>query len=105
MKPKLLNRRRFLAASGPALAAVPLSAAERPPVALPTSGIIDCQSHLFFPGVLDLMRKRKADPVVYDKDGTTYLRMGSWLRKVPPVYLDVTRSSRRWMQRASQSRC
>lgn len=36
-----------------------------------------------------ISRKRKADPVVYDKDGTTYLRMGSWLGKVPPVYLDV----------------
>jgi predicted TIM-barrel fold metal-dependent hydrolase len=51
--------------------------------------IVDCQSHLFFPEVLDMMRKRKSDPVVYDKDGTTFLKMGDWLRKVPPMYLDV----------------
>ena len=42
-----------------------------------TSGIIDCQSHLFFPEVLDLMRKRKSDPGVYDRDGTTFLKMGT----------------------------
>ncbi len=51
--------------------------------------IVDCQSHLFFPEVLGMMRKRAADPLVYDKDGTTYLKMGDWLRKVPPFYLDV----------------
>lgn len=51
--------------------------------------IVDCQSHLFFPEVLDMMRKRSAEPLVYDKDGMTYLKMGDWLRKVPPFYLDV----------------
>jgi predicted TIM-barrel fold metal-dependent hydrolase len=51
--------------------------------------IVDCQSHLFFPEVLDMMRKRKSDPVVYDKDGATFLKMGDWLRKVPPMYLDI----------------
>lgn len=51
--------------------------------------IVDCQSHLFFPEVLDMMRKRTSDPLVYDKDGTTYLKMGDWVRKVPPFYLDV----------------
>lgn len=51
--------------------------------------IVDCQSHLFFPEVLDMMRKRGTEPLVYDKDGTTYLKMGDWLRKVPPFYLDV----------------
>jgi predicted TIM-barrel fold metal-dependent hydrolase len=54
-----------------------------------TSGIVDCQSHLFFPEVIELMRKRKTDPLVYDRDGTTYLKMGDWLRKVPPQYLSV----------------
>lgn len=54
-----------------------------------TSGIIDCQSHLFFPEVLELMRRRKTDPLVYIQDGTTYLKMGDWLRKVPPAYLSV----------------
>ena len=81
------SRRQFLS-TGTALAALPhaVSAAETHPA--PT-GIIDCQSHLFFPAVLDLMRRRKADPLVYDKDGTTFLKMGDWLRKVPPPYTGV----------------
>ena len=36
-----------------------------------------------------MMRKRKTEPLVYDKDGTTFLKMGDWLRKMPPLYLDV----------------
>jgi predicted TIM-barrel fold metal-dependent hydrolase len=81
------SRRQFLAA-GSALAMLPnaLSAAETRPA--PT-GLIDCQSHLFFPEVLDMMRQRKVEPLVYDQDGTTYLKMGDWLRKVPPSYVSV----------------
>ena len=85
-----LNRRRFLAASGtgPILSAVATRGAQSD--ASPAArDIIDCQSHLFFPAVLERMRKRSADPVVYEKDGTTWLRMGDWLRKVPPSYLSV----------------
>ncbi len=84
-----ITRRSFIGAtitgSSALAAATPLltSAATIP------SGLIDCQSHLFFPEVLEMMRKRKADPVVYEKDGTTYLKMGDWLRKIPPFYLDV----------------
>lgn len=52
-------------------------------------GLIDCQSHLFFKEVLAMMRNRRQDPIVYDKDGTTYLKMGSWLRKIPASYLDI----------------
>lgn len=36
-----------------------------------------------------MMRGRKTEPLVFDKDGTVYLKMGDWLRKVPPFYLDV----------------
>ncbi|MDZ4288570.1 MAG: amidohydrolase family protein [Prosthecobacter sp.] len=50
---------------------------------------IDCQSHLFAPEMLALMEKRKTDPTVYTKEGVRYLKMGDWLRKVPPMYLDV----------------
>lgn len=89
MKSQRLNRRTFLAAAGSALAAVPLSAAQTEPAARLTRGLVDCQSHLFFPEVLDLMRRRKAEPLVYDKDGTTFLKMGDWLRKVPPPYVSV----------------
>ncbi|MFM7103531.1 MAG: amidohydrolase family protein [Verrucomicrobiota bacterium] len=35
------------------------------------------------------MRRRSADPLVYDRDGITYLKMGDWLRKVPPAYVSV----------------
>ncbi len=75
-----MNRRRFLSATvaGSAVAA-----------AAPPSGIIDCQSHLFFPEVLDMMRKRQVEPLVYDEKSTVFLKMGDWLRKVPPFYLDV----------------
>ncbi|HCN27326.1 MAG TPA: hypothetical protein DIT64_00750 [Verrucomicrobiales bacterium] len=51
--------------------------------------IVDCQSHLFFPEVLDMMRKRTTEPRVYDEDGTVFLKMGDWLRKVPPHYTSV----------------
>lgn len=78
------TRRDFFKASG--LATAFSSAAAQ---AEERRGIIDCQSHLFFPEVLQMMRGRKADPLVYDKDGTTFLKMGNWLRKVPPFYLDV----------------
>ncbi len=87
MEPKLLNRRTFLATvgAGSAMAAMPLDAAET----RMTTGLIDCQSHLFFPEVLELMRRRKTEPLVYDRDGITFLKMGDWLRKVPPAYVSV----------------
>src|SRR5262249_48879013 len=53
------------------------------------NGTIDCQSHLFFPEVIGMMRRRKAEPLVYEQAGTLYLKMGDWLRKVPPSYLDI----------------
>ena len=91
MKPQPLTRRRFLASTGAgsALAAMPLHAAEPAAATLMPRGLVDCQSHLFFPEVLDLMRRRKTDPLVYDKDGTTFLKMGDWLRKVPPAYTSL----------------
>ena len=76
-----MNRRHFISA---AVAGGAVASAAAPP-----TGIIDCQSHLFFPEVLDMMRKRKVEPLVYDDKGTVFLKMGDWLRKVPPFYLDV----------------
>jgi len=91
MNAQLVTRRRFFATAGAgsALASLPLVSAEKEPGARLTSGLVDCQSHLFFPEVLDLMRRRKTDPLVYERDGTTFLKMGDWLRKVPPPYLSV----------------
>lgn len=86
-----INRRHFLAATGTVstLGALPLANAQSGSAGRMTTGIVDCQSHLFFPEVIELMRKRKMDPRVFDRDGTTYLQMGDWLRKVPPQYLSV----------------
>jgi predicted TIM-barrel fold metal-dependent hydrolase len=87
----LLPRRDFLKAAG-WTAAVPAAASFLPPDAAAASGpasLVDCQSHLFFREALDAMRRRRDDPRVFDRDGTTFLQMGDWLRKVPPAYLDV----------------
>jgi aminocarboxymuconate-semialdehyde decarboxylase len=81
-----MRRRGFFKAAGLATA---LQATTAPTQTTGKPFIVDCQSHLFFPEVLEMMRKRKSDPMVYDKDGTTFLKMGDWLRKVPPFYLDV----------------
>ena len=81
-----LNRRQFLAA-GAGVATLPhadIFAAENNP---PTK--IDCQSHLFAPELIALMEKRTDDPSVFTKDGVRFLKMGDWLRKIPPLYLDV----------------
>ena len=89
MKPGRINRRQFVA--GGVTTGVALTSAIEgvSHAANQPSGLIDCQSHLFLPAMVDLMRQRKQDPRVYDDDGTTYLKMGGWLRKIPPGYLDV----------------
>jgi predicted TIM-barrel fold metal-dependent hydrolase len=81
-----IPRRDFFKAAGLVTA---LQASSAPAQLAAKPFIVDCQSHLFFPEVIDMMRKRKADPIVYDKEGTTFLKMGDWLRKVPPSYLDI----------------
>ena len=83
------SRRNFIA-TAPLMAAVPLAAAESKSTSRPApSGLIDCQSHLFLKPVVDMMRKRRDYPRVYDEGSTTFLKMGSWLRKIPPHYLSV----------------
>ncbi len=87
MKPSSINRRKFLATAGAALAPLPLRelrAAETPALFK-----IDCQSHLFAPELVTLMEKRTSDPTVFTKDGIRYVKMGDWLRKIPPAYFDV----------------
>src|SRR5438105_3616010 len=88
MKSKL-NRRTFLTASGAALGA--LAEDGRAWAATSGDGVlkIDCQSHLFAPEMVALMEKRTVDPVVFSKEGVRYLKMGDWLRKILPHYLDV----------------
>lgn len=91
MKSQPVTRRRFMATAGTgsAWAAMPLAGAERAAADRLASGLVDCQSHLFFPEVLDMMRKRQDEPLVYDEGGATFLKMGDWLRKVPPSYISV----------------
>jgi len=84
-----VNRRQFLAAS--AGTGVALSSALNPAAlaAGGPAGLIDCQSHLFSSEFVALMEKRATDPRVFTKEGVRYLQMGDWLRKIPPLYLDV----------------
>ena len=86
----LYNRRKFLAQTTLASAASALGVTTaRGASAVPPTGLIDCQSHLFCPELVTLMEKRKTDPSVFTKDGLRIIKMGDWLRKIPPHYLDV----------------
>ncbi len=84
--PPAIPRRHFLKAAG--LTTV-LNAAGAAAQTDAKPLVVDCQSHLFFPEVLDMMRRRQTDPLVYDRDGTVFLKMGDWLRKVPEHYTSV----------------
>lgn len=81
-----ISRRSFVATAGltATQATHGLTAAEPPP----PRDLIDCQSHLFCPALVELMEKRTADPRVFTRDGGRVIRMGDWLRKIPPLYLD-----------------
>ena len=92
------NRRRFLGATTSALAGAPLVAAAATSLAHAatlqqqdriTRGLVDCQSHLFFPEVIEVMRQRKTEPLVFDQNGVAMLKMGDWLRKIPADYTSV----------------
>jgi predicted TIM-barrel fold metal-dependent hydrolase len=65
-----------MTASGTALAALPVAAEAR----TSPQGIIDCQSHLFVPELLDYMTRRKEAPYIYTKDDRKYLVVGNWHR-------------------------
>lgn len=73
------NRREFLAGA----AATGMSAQAPRPVT------IDCQSHLFVPELIALMEKRKTSPYVYRKDGSTFVVVNKWVRRLMPKHLDV----------------
>lgn len=88
------NRRAFLAVTGASAipdstttvaAATALETASAPIL----HGLVDCQSHLFFPEVIQVMRSRKTDPLVIAQNGVPILKMGDWLRKIPATYTRV----------------
>ena len=90
------DRRKFLATATGALAAWPAltaieaaAASEDASAPVDKAYIFDCQSHLFCPDVVARMEQRTSDPHVFTRDGTRYVQMGDWLRKIPPHYLDV----------------
>ena len=98
------DRRTFMAAATgalatwPALSAIEAAGAAPAPTAQPTAApivndakpfVLDCQSHLFCPEVVAHMERRTSDPRVFIRDGTRFVQMGDWLRKIPPHYLDV----------------
>ncbi len=87
--PTTLSRREFLATAATAAALPALAAVGAEPAVVSTTGLVDCQSHLFFPEVFDLMRRRKTGPLVYVQDGTTFVKIGDWQMKVPLHFLDV----------------
>lgn len=89
--PTSLSRRDFIAAAmaASAVSALPGSAASTAPAVSTAGGRIDCQSHLFCPDVVTLMEGRTTDPTVYLQNGERIIKMGDWLRKIPPHYMDV----------------
>src|SRR4029453_10481341 len=81
--------RRTLHTAASVVPALPSSSSSEVVAEAGTPFKIDCQSHLFAPELIDLMSRRKSDPTVFIRDGVRYLKMGDWLRKIPPLYLDV----------------
>jgi len=87
-----IRRRTFLAAGGAFLAAGAKLQDET--AAAQTTGrakpfIMDCQSHVFVPDVVEMMKRRKTDPTVYEKDGHLWIKMGDWHRKLRPNHMNV----------------
>jgi predicted TIM-barrel fold metal-dependent hydrolase len=41
------------------------------------------------PDVVEFMKKRKSDPLVYEKDGFQWIKMGDWHRRILPKHMDV----------------
>ena len=78
MKTTPLTRRKFLVASGVALAAVPAALQRNEARAANTTAPfkIDCQSHLFCPELLSLLEKRKGSPYAYRKGADLYVAIG-----------------------------
>jgi predicted TIM-barrel fold metal-dependent hydrolase len=51
--------------------------------------IIDCQSHLHVPDVLEILERPDGDPRVYRRGGDRFVQMGDWHRRVFPRHCDV----------------
>jgi predicted TIM-barrel fold metal-dependent hydrolase len=82
-----MTRRGFISAAVAASAAP--AASLQAAVSTASTLRIDCQSHLFCPELVAFMERRKTDPTVFTRDGERIIKMGDWLRKIPPHYMDV----------------
>lgn len=95
-----VSRRQFLStssaiAAGSAItktrsvcAGEPAPQTQSPPSTLPPL-VVDCQSHVFIPEVIEIMQARNADPLVYEKDGDLWIKMGDWHRKLRPNHTNI----------------
>jgi predicted TIM-barrel fold metal-dependent hydrolase len=84
-----LSRRGFLSAAGGTFAVSRLHGQAKGPGGTKRATRVDCQSHLFVPEIVSLMKRRGTDPVVYQKDGAEWVKMGDWHRKILPNHMDV----------------
>ena len=79
------NRREFLTAAALTAGMSAASTEYRKPGHF----TIDCQSHLFVPELISFMKKRKQPPYAYSKDGSTFVVVGEWTRRLRPQHTDV----------------
>lgn len=92
-----VSRRTFLTTSGAIVAASSLAncstaqeiATETQPERAKPRFVVDCQSHVFVPEVIEIMRRRTSDPLVYEKEGDLWIKMGDWHRKLRPNHTNV----------------
>jgi predicted TIM-barrel fold metal-dependent hydrolase len=84
-----VNRRQFLSTAGVIASASAVEKAVTAQTAPDASLIVDCQSHVFVPRVIEIMRQRISDPLVYEKDGAQWIKMGDWHRKLRPNHTNV----------------
>ena len=81
----MLSRRAFIQAQGAALAPAVAAGA----YVKPDHHVVDCQSHIFVPELVDFMRKRKEPPYAYDRDGDTYVVVGQWHRRLRERHTEI----------------
>jgi predicted TIM-barrel fold metal-dependent hydrolase len=87
MTPRSNSRRQFLAATLVAPAVLPGPATQGQELA--SHELIDCQSHLFCPALVQRMEASATEPKIFLRDGVRTLKMGDWYRKVPDSYMSV----------------
>lgn len=99
--PRQLSRRDFVASTSALSVAGAAMAAGAGEVTVPkekgtamdeqvSTGIVDCQSHIFVPEIVEIMERRRREPYVEWRDGQRYIVMGSWVRKFRPKHTDIT---------------